>query len=151
MAANEALVARVRRHVGRGRGVSERRMFGGVVFLVNGKMACVVIADLLVVRLGEKGAAAALKKPHTREMDFTGKPMRTMVYVEPPAVGGDAALREWVGTTLKFSIVACGEATRVRFEHDGLVPDLQCFEICSRGWDHFFGGQLRKRLVRANL
>ncbi len=53
-------------------------MFGGLAFLLNGKMCCGVVKDLLMLRLGEEGAAEALTKPHARFLDFTGKPMKSM-------------------------------------------------------------------------
>jgi TfoX/Sxy family transcriptional regulator of competence genes len=58
-------------------------MFGGLAFLLNGNMCCGVVSDQLMLRLGESGAAEALTEPHTRLMDFTGKPMKSMVYVDP--------------------------------------------------------------------
>jgi TfoX/Sxy family transcriptional regulator of competence genes len=103
MAADASLVDRVRRVMGRCSRVSERYMFGGVAFLVNGNMCCGVVRDLLVVRLGEKGAEAALNRPHTREMDFTGRPMRTMVYVESQGLRAEKALRSWVDKAVRFA------------------------------------------------
>ncbi|MBI1788289.1 MAG: TfoX/Sxy family protein, partial [Acidobacteria bacterium] len=71
---DERLADRVRSALSRGKGVAERRMFGGVAFLVRGNMCCGVTRDLLVLRVGSPGAELALGRPHTREMDFTGKP-----------------------------------------------------------------------------
>ena len=80
---DERLADRIRGVLSGRNGVLERRMFGGVAFLLHGNMCCGVVQDLLVLRLGSSGAELALTKPHTREMDFTGKPMKGMVYVEP--------------------------------------------------------------------
>ena len=59
-------------------------------------MTCGIVGMDLMLRLGEDGADAALNKPHTRAMDFTGKPMRTMVYVEPAGTANDNALHGWI-------------------------------------------------------
>lgn len=77
-------------------------MFGGVAFLVNGNMFCGVSEALLVIRLGTDGAAEALLQPNTREMDFTGKVIRSMVYVETGSLESDE-LRSWVERGLKFA------------------------------------------------
>ncbi len=102
MAFDEALAAGVRTALRRRKGVTERKMFGGIAFMLNGHMCCGVINDDLVLRLGEAGAADALTQPHVREMDFTGKPMKSMVYVSPSGYGSDEALRGWVKQAAAF-------------------------------------------------
>ena len=82
--------------------VREQQMFGGIAFLVGGHMACGIVGDELMLRLGGEGADAALDEPHVRPMDFTGKPMSTMVFVEPEGVGTDAALAGWVMRAVAF-------------------------------------------------
>ena len=64
-------------------GISERKMFGGIAFMLNGNMCCGVINKDLVLRLGDERAAAALNERHTRKMDFTGKPLKSMVHGRP--------------------------------------------------------------------
>src|ERR1051325_9669603 len=64
-------------------------MFGGLTFMVNDRMCCGVVKDDLVLRLTPERAAESLRKPHTRTMDFTGKPMNSMIYVS--AAGTDSA------------------------------------------------------------
>lgn len=76
--------------------VRERRMFGGLALLVDGQMVCGVIRDELMLRLGEDAADAALDEPHVRPVDFTGRPMRTMVFVGPPALASDREPEAWV-------------------------------------------------------
>ena len=71
-------------------------MFGGLAFLVAGHMACGIVGNDLMLRLGVDGADAALDEPHTRPMDITGKPMKSMVYVAPPGTEADAKLLAWV-------------------------------------------------------
>jgi TfoX/Sxy family transcriptional regulator of competence genes len=96
MAYDEALAERIRTAL-RGRDdVAERKMFGGIAFMVAGRMACGVIHDDLMVRVGPDGHDAALAEPHTRPMDFTGRPMRGMVYVDPDGVRVDTDLSRWV-------------------------------------------------------
>lgn len=102
MAFDEALAGRVRSLLARRRGVTERRMFGGLAFLVNGHMACGVQGTALMLRLGPEGATAALRRPHVRPMDFTGKPLASMVYVEAAGCERDADLRAWVERALRF-------------------------------------------------
>ena len=84
MAYSEALANRIRGVMGNRR-ISERKMFGGLCFLLQGKMCCGVLKDLLVVRIDPANSAALLKSPHVRPMDFTGRPMRGFLYVGPGA------------------------------------------------------------------
>lgn len=103
MAFSEALAQRVREVLGKRKGISERKMFGGLAFLLNGNMCCGVMGDLLMLRLGESGAAEALAEPHVRPMDFTGRPMKNMVYVDPPGLVADEALRKWARQAVAFA------------------------------------------------
>ena len=96
MAYDESLADRVRSVLKRRRGIAEKKMFGGLAFLLNGHMCCGVIGDDLVLRLGKEGAAKALERRHTREMDFTGRSLKTMVYVEPAGYQRAADLRRWI-------------------------------------------------------
>ncbi len=96
MAYDEAVAHRVRKVLQSRKDITERKMFGGIAFLLNGNMCCGVIGSDLVLRLGEDGAAQALKERHTSEMDFTGKPLKSMVYVCPAGYRSDADLRTWV-------------------------------------------------------
>ena len=70
--------------------ITERKMFGGLAFMLNGHMFTGIVGDELMLRLGEAGAEAALRREHVREMDFTGRPMRAMVFVEPAGLEGRA-------------------------------------------------------------
>ena len=95
MAYDETLAARVRDILAPDPGLSERKMFGGLCFMLHGHMVCGIVDETLMLRLNETLAGAALRKSHVREMDFTGRPMRSMVYVDPPGLRG-RALRTWV-------------------------------------------------------
>jgi hypothetical protein len=83
MAYDEPLADRIRDALRSRPDVREQRMFGGLAFMIGGHMACGVTGERLMLRVGEEGAARALAEPHVRPMDFTGKPMRGMVFVEP--------------------------------------------------------------------
>jgi TfoX/Sxy family transcriptional regulator of competence genes len=95
MAYDEVLAARIRDVLVDEEGVTERKMFGGLAVMVNGHMACGVVGDDLMLRLGEDGAERALERAHVRPMDFTGRPLKGMVYVSPEGLRG-RALRSWV-------------------------------------------------------
>ena len=95
MAYDESLADRVRDILRADPGYSERKMFGGLCFMLHGNMVCGIVGDELMLRLNQELADAALHKPHVRPMDFTGRPMPSMVYVAPAGLKG-RALRNWV-------------------------------------------------------
>lgn len=103
MAYDELLAGRVRNLLKRRKEFSERKMFGGICFMIGGNMCCGVTTDELMLRLGEQLAEEALKEPHTREMDFTGKPLKSMIYVEQQGYQSDADLQEWVHRSAEFA------------------------------------------------
>ena len=103
MAYDESLAARIRRALVRRSDIDERPMFGGLAFMLRGNMCCGVVDDTLMLRLGNEGAAAALEEPHTRPMDFTGKPMRSMVYVGPGGIATNDDLYRWVNRAADFA------------------------------------------------
>jgi TfoX/Sxy family transcriptional regulator of competence genes len=82
--------------------VREQQMFGGIAFMIGGHMACGIVGAELMLRLGEEGTDAALEQPHIRPMDFTGKPMSTMVFVEPAGIDTDEALAGWITRALAY-------------------------------------------------
>ena len=93
MAYDEELQLRIQRAVTGRAGVTEKKMFGGVCFLLDGKMFCGIVKDEMMVRVGPAAHEAALAEPHVRPMDFTGRLVKGMVFVEPGGLHG-AALRE---------------------------------------------------------
>lgn len=96
MAFDLELAARVRTALtGRG-GITEKRMFGGLAFLVDGKMFVGIRASSLMARVGTERHDDALALPHVRVMDFTGRPMKGYVYVDPPALRRPEDLSAWV-------------------------------------------------------
>ncbi len=96
MAYDQKLAERIRHALGGRKSVSEKKMFGGLAFLVGGKMLCGIVKDDLMVRVGPERYGEALRRPHVRPMDFTGRPMKGFVFVGPAACGTDEAVTAWV-------------------------------------------------------
>ncbi len=103
MAYDEALAVRIRAAFEGQPSVAEKKMFGGVAFMVSGNMACGVTSDELMVRVGPDNYEDALNCPHARPMDFTGRPMRGMVYVARPGFESDQDLAAWVESGASFA------------------------------------------------
>ena len=103
MAYEEQLAERIRDVIGVREAVSERKMFGGIAFMVAGNMACGVLGEDLIVRLCEEDGEKALAEEGVRPFDFTGKPMKNIVYVSPERTADDDALSEWVETGADFA------------------------------------------------
>jgi hypothetical protein len=100
MAYDEKLAALVRSALAARKVFEERRMFGGLAFLVRGSMCCGIDGSDLMVRVGHERHEAALATPHAREMDFTGRPSRGMVFVGPQGVASADALNHWLDLAL---------------------------------------------------
>jgi TfoX/Sxy family transcriptional regulator of competence genes len=96
MAYDEGLAQRLRDAMVDERGVVEKKMFGGLCLMVDGKMCVGIIGDELMARVGVEGYAAALKREGARPMDFTGKPLKGFVYVSAEGIESERALGEWV-------------------------------------------------------
>jgi TfoX/Sxy family transcriptional regulator of competence genes len=93
---DEGLAERIRGVLSEESEVAEKRMFGGVAFLVHGHMCVGIVKDQLMVRVGPEAYEALLKEPHARKMDFTGRPMKGFVYVAARGYEEDADLERWV-------------------------------------------------------
>ena len=102
MAFDESLAARIREVLARKRGVEEKKMFGCVCFLLNGNALAGVWKNRLIARLGPDEGESALREPHVRAFDITGRPMRNWVAVEPKGVESDDQLTGWIDLALKF-------------------------------------------------
>jgi TfoX/Sxy family transcriptional regulator of competence genes len=102
MSYDERTAARIRAVLAPRRDVVERKMFGGLTFMVNGAMCCGITAEALVVRVGPAAYDAALAEPHARPMTFTGRPLAGMVYVDPPGYRTARALARWVQRGVEF-------------------------------------------------
>jgi TfoX/Sxy family transcriptional regulator of competence genes len=99
---SQSLADRIRWTLRSNRSVKEKKMFGGVGFLLNNNMLVGVWKDSLVVRLGPETGSEALTKPHVKEFDITGRPMKGWVMVEPDGLESDSQLAEWVEQAIQF-------------------------------------------------
>lgn len=102
MAYDDKLALRVRALLTGKKGISEKKLFGGIAFLLEGKMCCGVLNDDLVARVSLEDYATALGNRHVRPMDFTGRPMKGFVYVALPALRTTSALQAWLDQCTKF-------------------------------------------------
>jgi len=102
VAFDEELAERIRARVSRMKHVEEKRLFGGLGFMLNGNMLVGVWKQSLIVRLGPDASEAALLEPHVRVFDVTGKPMKGWVMVEAEGVEDEGQVKEWVQRALKF-------------------------------------------------
>lgn len=106
MAYDEGLAQRIQEILSEdddGARATERKMFGGLAFLVEGNMAVGVVGDELMVRVGPEAYEAALAEAHARPMDFTGRPMKGFVFVEAEGLCEDEDLRQWIGRGVAFA------------------------------------------------
>jgi TfoX/Sxy family transcriptional regulator of competence genes len=102
MAFDEQLASRVRKQLSRLPGFTERRMFGGLCFLLNGHMTAGIVGANLMLRVGPEQYREALAQPHAREMDFTGRPLNGMIYVDAPGIETEQALKRWLKRGVSF-------------------------------------------------
>jgi TfoX/Sxy family transcriptional regulator of competence genes len=93
---------RVRRLLSRRDDVAEKKMVGGLSFLVNGNMCCGVTGTALMVRVGAEGREQALGEPYVRPMEFAGRALSGFVCVDPAGFAADDALARWVQRGLDF-------------------------------------------------
>ena len=96
MVYDEGLVERLREIFEDRRDVEEKKMFGGIAFMVRGHMCVGIVGETLMARIGPDEYDKALKKKHVREMDFTGKPMKGFIYIDPEGFESDKDLQYWV-------------------------------------------------------
>ncbi len=96
MAYDPGLAERIRDALRERPNVSERKMFGGIAFMLDGHMALGIVGDTLMARVGPARYEDALRLPQVRPMDFTGRPMKGYVYVDAPGIESDAALANWI-------------------------------------------------------
>ena len=93
---------RVRRLLSGRDDVVEKKMVGGLSFLVNGNMCCGIAGAALMVRVGADGREQALREPHVRPMQFAGRALSGFICVEPAGFAADEALARWVQRGLDF-------------------------------------------------
>ena len=96
MAYDEKVAERIRHAFKGRRDIAERKMFGGLAFLLQGRMCCGIVGNDLMVRVSADKFDAVMRGRHVRPMDFTGKPLRGFVYVSPPGFRTAIALHTWL-------------------------------------------------------
>ena len=102
MAYDEGVAQRLREVFADRTDVIEKKMFGGIAFMVRGNMCCGVVGEELMTRVGPEQYEDALKEPYAREMDFTGKPMNGFIYVGVQGFASDKDLASWVERCEQF-------------------------------------------------
>ena len=102
MAYDEGLAERIREHFQGRNNVEEKKMFGGLCFMVSNHMCCGIVKDTLMARVGPDNYENCLAAKHAGEMDFTGKAMKGMVYVSPKGIESDTDLANWIDRCLTF-------------------------------------------------
>ena len=81
---------------------SEKKMFGGIAFMLNGYMCTGIVGDVLMVRVGPDAYAAAVAEVNVRPMDFTGRPMKGYVYIDPQGIESDSDLVAWISRAVDY-------------------------------------------------
>jgi TfoX/Sxy family transcriptional regulator of competence genes len=103
MAYDERLAERIREELAGVRKVEEKKMMGGLTFMVNGKMCVGILKEDLMVRIDPLIYEHALLQAGCREMDFTGRPMKGFVFVSPEGTRGKKSLSYWVSLALDYN------------------------------------------------
>jgi TfoX/Sxy family transcriptional regulator of competence genes len=104
MAYSEELATKVRTALkAHKNNLEEKKMMGGLTFMLNGKMCCGILKDDLMLRISPEQYEDALKRPHAREMDFTGRPMKGFVFVAPRGYESAKDLKYWVNLAVDYN------------------------------------------------
>jgi TfoX/Sxy family transcriptional regulator of competence genes len=103
MVYNEQLASKTRAILSRRKGFGEKKMFGGIAYLINGNMCCGVLKDDLVVRVGPEKYEEVIAMPGARPMDFTGRQIKGFVYVDSKGWSKSAALKKWVEMGVNYA------------------------------------------------
>lgn len=104
MAYNEILAEKMRQLLDGQPELVEKKMFGGIGFMLRGNMACGVNKDDLIVRVGPDNYESVVMRPHVHPFDFTGRPMKGWVIVEPDGYAADSDLKSWVEEGVDFAL-----------------------------------------------
>lgn len=102
MAYDIILAERIRNQLLRRKNFTEKKMFGGICFLLNGNMCCGVIGHDMIIRVKPEMTQSFLREKDIREFDFTGRPSKNMLYVGPNALKNDEELKQWLQITLNY-------------------------------------------------
>jgi TfoX/Sxy family transcriptional regulator of competence genes len=101
---DEKLANRVRRILEKVEGLSEKKMFGGLCFLINGNMALGLVNEDLMIRVEPESYDKLLSQPNVRKMDFTGRPLKGFLYIGAKGTESDKDLRKWVLKSVEFAL-----------------------------------------------
>jgi len=104
MAYDEGLAQRMREILADVPELHEKKMFGGIGYMVRGNMACGVHGDAVIVRVGADRYEEALSEPHTSRFDLTGRPMKGWVWVSSDGVQTDDELEAWMQQGVDFAL-----------------------------------------------
>lgn len=102
MAYDEGMAERVREVLAGTRGITEKKMFGGLCFLLHGNMLVGVSKRGLLIRFRREDHGAVMKLKHVRPMDFTKKPMQGFAYVDPKGFDAQKDLRAWIERCMSY-------------------------------------------------
>jgi hypothetical protein len=105
MAFDEGLAVRIREHLEDVRGITEKKMFGGLAFLLEGKMCCGIMKDALLARVDPEAYEETSREPHVRPMEFTGTPMKGFLLVDPEGLELDRELGAWIDRGIAYARV----------------------------------------------
>jgi TfoX/Sxy family transcriptional regulator of competence genes len=114
MAFSENLADRLRCALASQEDLEEKKMMGGLTFMVNGKMCVGIFKEDLMVRLNPDLLDEMIEKNGCREMDFTGKPMKSYVLVSPEAVESEKELAYWVNLALDYNSIAKASKKKIK-------------------------------------
>lgn len=103
MVFDDKLAGRIRKAIAGAKGVEEKKMFGGLAYLLDGRMFGGVLGDDLIVRVGPDQYREALARPHVRPMDMTGRPLKGFVFVGPEGCRAGRDLEKWVRTGIDYA------------------------------------------------
>lgn len=104
MAFDERLAERIRKRLGNRKELAEKKMFGGIAFLLDGNMCVGVHKQDLIVRLDPEETDEALSQPHTRVFDLSGRPMKGWILVESSGLKDENALGKWVSISVDYAM-----------------------------------------------
>lgn len=113
MAYSEELADRIRAELSSRKDVIEKKMFGGIAFMVRGSMAVGIIGNDLMARVGADGYDEAIARPHAKVMAFTGRPMRGFILVDAKGIAKRAALKKWIDECVDF-VLTLPKKTKAR-------------------------------------
>ena len=101
MVYDEGLAELVREKLEDQVGYSEKKMFGGLCFMLHGNMICGIVKNQLMARVAKESYESVLQEPHVMEMDFTGRPLRGLIYIDEDGSNDEEVLEEWVRRSLE--------------------------------------------------